>query len=104
MTPKEAKEWVDIARMNYICDPQECGFEKDKDPCTAFHCDEMHDAQVEAIKALDKQIPKKPNDRTETMLQCGIIEVDGECDCGCRVYMRDRYCPRCGQAIDWGYV
>lgn len=52
MTIKEAINFVDIARMNYICDPQECGLEKGEDPCTAFHCDEMHDALVMAIEAL----------------------------------------------------
>lgn len=59
MTIQEAINFVDIARMNYICDPHECGLEKGKDPCTAFHCDEIHDALVMAIKALEKQIPKK---------------------------------------------
>lgn len=49
----EAINFVDIARMNYICDPQECGLEKGEDPCTAFHCDEMHDALVMAIEALE---------------------------------------------------
>lgn len=52
MTIKEAINFVDIARMNYICDPHGCGLEKGKDPCTAFHCDEMHDALVMAIEAL----------------------------------------------------
>ena len=49
-----------------------------------------------AIEALEKQIPKKPNDYYED-------SVDDECAVwGTIVFERDRYCPRCGQAIDWG--
>lgn len=64
MTKQEAINFVDIARMNYICDPKECGLEKGKDPCTAFHCDEMHDALVMAIEALklkDELMQEIPN-------------------------------------------
>lgn len=48
-----------------------------------------------AIEALEKQIPKKPDDTYEDSL-------DDECAvCGTYIFERDRYCPRCGQAIRW---
>ena len=48
-----------------------------------------------AIESIEKQIPKKSNDYYEDSL-------DDECAvCGTIVFERDRYCPRCGQAIDW---
>lgn len=52
-------------------------------------------AQMMALNSIEKQIPKKPNDYYEDSL-------DDECAvCGTIVFERDRYCPRCGQAIDW---
>lgn len=46
-----------------------------------------------AISALEKQIPKK-------------LDLDGGVYCPCclhefKVYSATRYCPNCGQAIDW---
>lgn len=70
MTIQEAINFVDIARMNYICDPQGCGLEKGKDPCTAFHCDEMHDALAMAIEAL--QIADKVRFEVEWLIDCEI--------------------------------
>ena len=88
MTNEEAREWVDIARMGYICDPQECGLEKGKDPCKVFHCDEIHNALVMAIEALEKQAHS-----------CG--------DCRHADYVSDKaiYCLKysCVMAIDNGY-
>lgn len=48
-----------------------------------------------AIEAMEKQIPKKPNDyyKGSADKKCAV--------CGTLVFERDRYCPRCGQAIDW---
>lgn len=58
MKIKDAIHWIDIARMGYICDPNECGLEKDGDPCKVFHCDEIHDALVMAMDTLKKQMPR----------------------------------------------
>ena len=50
-----------------------------------------------AIKALEKQIPKKP-------------DLDGGIYCPCCLhefkenYDTTSYCPNCGQAIDWSDV
>lgn len=53
MKIKDAIDWIDIARMGYICDPNECGLEKGGDPCKVFHCDEIHNALVMAMDALE---------------------------------------------------
>ena len=100
MTIQEAINFVDIARMNYICDPHECGLEKGKDPCTAFHCDEMHDALVMAIEALEKQTPK--NAELETEEGEYAIFLCPNCK---RIFHNHidepQYCDECGQAISW---
>lgn len=48
-----------------------------------------------AIKALEKQIPKKPIDKFMYVEcpTCGNVEI---LDCG--------YCPACGQKLDWEEV
>lgn len=63
-------------------------------------------AHVLAISALEKQIPRKPIERH--------YEEPGEkpyikntCPAGCRITLHGgkygfRYCPICGQALDWG--
>lgn len=45
-----------------------------------------------AIKALEKQIPKKPTDRCmyKECPACGEVEIEF-----CK------YCPNCGQKLDW---
>ena len=45
-----------------------------------------------AIKALEKQIPKKPTDRCmyKECPACGEVEIEF-----CK------YCPSCGQNLDW---
>lgn len=45
-----------------------------------------------AIKALEKQIPKKPIDKL-MYLECPTCGDVGIEDCG--------YCPCCGQKLDW---
>ncbi|MDO4801294.1 MAG: hypothetical protein Q4A15_03935 [Prevotellaceae bacterium] len=109
MTNKEARDWVDIARMGYICDPNECGLEKGGDPCKAFHCDEIHDALVMAIEALEKQIPKKPKATYDWYIliqwecpEClGVIDSPTFMDYSVEKYP---FCPYCGQKLDWRVV
>lgn len=53
-----------------------------------------------AIEALDKQITYKGED---------IVTTDNEwvgirCKCGIGVPYLMRFCPKCGQAIDWSEV
>ena len=59
-----------------------------------------HEAFEMAIKALEKQIPKKPIDAitSDNEFICMI------CPC-CQevaVEFNDAYCKRCGQKLDWG--
>ena len=73
--------------------------------CEAFgfdcgNCDkcEVTIAYDMAIKALEKQIPKKPHKNYEKVnlkwCECGnyLGELKNE----------QNYCKRCGQALDWG--
>ena len=58
-----------------------------------------------AIKALEKQIPKKPLPTKGAADMLGANEPlwgEGECP-NCKHYIRlpHKYCPTCGQAIDW---
>lgn len=46
-----------------------------------------------AIECIEKQIPKKPIVRN-------YADWSG-CECGMKIYETFRYCPYCGQAIDW---
>ncbi|MDE6019997.1 MAG: hypothetical protein K2H01_03225 [Ruminococcus sp.] len=59
-----------------------------------------------ATKALEKQIPKKPLDVCAPVVKLGICpvckgEIDKLGDRPNRVFIHDRYCKDCGQAIDW---
>lgn len=51
-----------------------------------------------AIKALEKQIPKKPIEARRWLYDNGLI-----CPvCSCSIYkLSFSYCPNCGQKIDW---
>lgn len=57
----------------------------------------LYDAEFEnalalAIKALEKQTPKKP------YWEYGVWHCKS---CGLDVFRDDSFCPICGQAIDW---
>ena len=60
-----------------------------------------------AIKALEKQIPKKPDLEGDGYDENGELVYDtGYCP-NCRhefevYYDATKYCPNCGQALDWG--
>lgn len=66
------------------------------------------ETRQEAIKALEKQIPKKPIDKTKpddtaslAYENCNIIVCP---TCGGRLKLKSKgkYCDKCGQKIDWG--
>lgn len=52
------------------------------------------------LLGLEKQIPKKPIALTN-VYPAGQYEC--QCGCGLRANKKwkDKYCPNCGQAIDW---
>lgn len=57
------------------------------------------DAYDMAIEALEKQIPKKPNDKFNVPY---AIIAYGICpSCGLDVNSDMKFCSECGQAIDW---
>lgn len=83
--------------------------EKSLERCEAFgfycgNCDkcEVTIAYDMAIKALEKQMPKKVENYT---IDCyGYMIYDCECP-SCKTEHKEMYpfayCPHCGQALDW---
>jgi len=74
--------------------------------------DRHYEALQMALSALEKQIPKKPG-YTKLMYKCNGEDIEinhPECPY-CRTHgfllwdaaipVDDKYCKRCGQAIDW---
>ena len=65
----------------------------------AIQSDNMTAPQDKALaiaqKALEKQIPKKPDLDDGVYCPCCLHEFKSH-------YDETRYCPNCGQAIDWG--
>ena len=49
-----------------------------------------------AIKALEKQIPKKPMFNGKNWYRC----VNG-CEIHKKQFEKDWYCPKCGQKLNW---
>lgn len=65
--------------------------------CRAKHCENCPTATAKT--AMAKQIPKKPSG---TLTTSGISRYkSGNCGCGTGIVMVYKYCPNCGQAIDW---
>lgn len=75
-------------------------FLKGKYPLGLCDEDEYKNAQT-AIKALEKQIAKKPVD-TEEFTEGGWIGKCPHCGSDCNDVMN--YCDKCGQKLDWGEV
>lgn len=69
--------------------------------------DRVQQAEDLAIKALEKQIPKKPDFEGDGYDDKGSIIYDTWiCPC-CEeryevYYDNYKHCPNCGQALDWG--
>ena len=90
MTPEEAIETIKIAiadvEWNYTLDYS-----------IAFET---------AIEALEKQVPKKPIDVCTPVVTWGLCPIcKGELNKlgnqPNRVFESTKYCPDCGQALDW---
>lgn len=63
------------------------------------------ETRQEAIKALGKQIPKKPkNIKTIFDFSGRYYTTKGDCPVCNRegLYKSDFYCNKCGQKLDWG--
>lgn len=88
MTEQEA---IKILQINCTCSPKATEFIK---------------ASNIAIKALEKQIPKKPTDVCTPVITWGLCPVckgklnmlGGQPN---KVFKSNNFCPDCGQALDW---
>lgn len=59
-------------------------------------CDCFED-KLKVENALEKQIPKK------TLLTKSPYKIVRACPvCNCRIFMEEKYCVNCGQALEWG--
>lgn len=76
------------------------------------YCNPVHNETLDlaiglheiAIEALEKQLPKKVDMRTEYRDSNGaLVCFEGFCpSCGCAVeYYRNKSCNRCTQMLDW---
>lgn len=67
----------------------------------AFTSEECYEAYQMAIEALRKQMPKQPFERHHAI--DGLYEVKWGLCHSCEEVISDdkKYCPNCGQAIDW---
>lgn len=92
MTNQEA-----IKELEWV---KERGFVADKG---IIGTDRIGEAVRMAIKALDKQIPKKP---IEVITSDNKFERDvcGNCEHIYGVYQYYDFCPYCGNRIDWSEV
>ena len=71
---------------------------------TAYGGNCTYEVRMEAIKALRKQIPMKPNNIKDILDFSGkYYTTRGDCPvCGReRVFILDSYCDNCGQKLDW---
>lgn len=74
---------------------------------TAYGGNCTYEVRMEAIKALKKQIPRKPINKTKpdniaslAYENCNIIVCP---TCGGRLKLKSKgkYCDKCGQKLDW---
>lgn len=74
---------------------------------TAYGGKCTYEVRMKAIKALEKQIPRKVNNLSEIYFDFGVgkkIKVDayGNCpNCNYSINTVSKYCTRCGQKLDW---
>ena len=65
------------------------------------------ETRQKAIKALEKQIPRKVNNLSEIYLDFGVgkkikVGAYGNCpNCNYNIDIVSKYCTRCGQKLDW---
>lgn len=68
---------------------------------------EYQKALERAVKALEKQIPRKVNNLSEIYLDFGAgkktkVGAYGNCpNCNYNIDIVSKYCTRCGQKLDW---
>lgn len=91
MTPKEA-----IERLR-----ERCTDENFRIGCET-HCEEYDCELKEAIAAIEKHRPKRPENWCSIQIFGPVKTFMGNCAvCGYPVNSNGNYCCNCGQAIDW---
>lgn len=101
MTKQEKLLLIDCLRMSYICDPQECGHERDDENGWCKNCNDHYDALEYATECIEKQIPKKPIHKHKNYY-CPTCKDDTWILWDDAIPNEvDNFCPICGQAIDW---
>lgn len=77
MTKQEARFLTDCIRMTYICDPQECGHERDDESGWCKNCNDHYEALAIAVECIEKCI-----EHEETFEWCHTCkEYDQENHC-----------------------
>jgi hypothetical protein len=91
MTEQEIKDYI----VN-LCKDSECRYLTEDNECIeAGICFEVKET---CVKALNKQIAKKPNDAGKFAdLYIGLCPI---CNEGVNSHMK--YCDKCGNKLDWG--
>ena len=91
MTREEAINRLEMHAINIVGEVAKGNAEAIKD----------YEAIDMAIEALEKQIPKKPIAVDWSEEFEGALIEDRCALCSTYLHYIDRYCPNCGQAIDW---
>lgn len=67
------------------------------------NADELSEALQMAIQALEKQIPKKPQNKKYSFYPHSTLLKSkyGECPNCKSIQVDDEYCANCGQKLDW---
>ena len=101
MTESESKDIIQ-GKLDCMkkCDTFDCLNSDDCDECNYCYAQGTFGEQKEAfeiaIKALEKQIPKKPKEK-----DCIGFNTLACPECKMALYLYEPYCDNCGQAIDW---
>ena len=101
MTESESK-YIIQGKLDCMkkCDTFDCLNSDDCDECNYCYAQGTFGEQKEAfeiaIKALEKQIPKKPKEK-----DCIGFNTLACPECKMALYLYEPYCDNCGQAIDW---
>lgn len=68
-----------------------------------IHSQVLRDAVDVAIQALEKQIPKKPQNKKYSFYPHSTLLKSkyGECPNCKSIQVDDEYCANCGQKLDW---
>lgn len=84
--------------LDELCDLWDCISHHNTD-CDTLYSEEREEAYQMAESALENQIPRKP---VRVLVGQNGSSTDGCPHCKREFYEKFNFCPKCGQAIDWG--